>query len=65
MHVLPDITARQAARIKGVRYPQARQHTQSRIDRALWSAILAFSVFAVAVHMGWIDSPSFLAGVIR
>ncbi len=44
---------------------EPRKHSLNRIDRALWSAILAFSVFAVAVHMGWIDSPSFLAGVIR
>jgi hypothetical protein len=44
---------------------EPRQHSIKGIDRALWSAILAFFVFAFTIHMGWIDSPSFLAGVIR
>jgi hypothetical protein len=44
---------------------EPRQHSIKGIDRALWSAVLAFYVFAVAHSMGWVDSPSFLAGVIR
>ena len=65
MPVLPDIRERQAARIQGVRYPQASQDTQNRVTGLLGFAVLAFYVFAVAHSMGWIDSPSFLAGVIR